>query len=139
MTYLLDTNIISELVKVNPNKKVKTWIRNIPSNNLYLSVLTLGEIRKGLEGIKDYARKEKIRLWLEHDLPLWFNNRLVPIDQKVVDKWGRLQGETNKPLPAIDSLLAATAFHFDFTLVTRNIADFQYPGLEVINPWEVVA
>ncbi|MCC2646928.1 MAG: PilT protein-like protein [Rickettsiaceae bacterium] len=139
MNYLLDTNIISELVKANPNKNLKTWLSNIPSNNLYLSVLTLGEIRKGLEGIKDYARKEKIRLWLEQELPLWFNNRILPIDLFVADRWGRMLGEAERPLPAIDSLIAATALHYDLIMVTRNIEDFDYPGLEVINPWEVIA
>jgi predicted nucleic acid-binding protein len=139
MNYLLNTNIISELVKANPNKNLKTWLSNIPSNNLYLSVLTLGEIRKVLEGIKDYARKEKIRLWLEQELPLWFNNRILPIDLFVADRWGRMLGEAERPLPAIDSLIAATALHYDLIMVTRNIEDFDYPGLEVINPWEVIA
>ena len=107
----------------------------MPNESLYLSVLTFGEIRKGVEGIKDNKHKEKLRLWLEIELLAWFNDRIKPIDIQVVDRWGRLQAEIKRPVPVIDSLLAATALHFDFALVTRNNKDFAYPSLEVINPW----
>lgn len=135
MSYLLDTNVISEIVKAAPDKNVLAWFRTIPDEALYISVLTLGEIRKGTEAVKDLKRKEKLRLWLEIELPRWFEERILEIDQHVADRWGRLQGEMNKPIPAIDSLIAATALQHDLRLVTRNIKNFQYPSLQVICPW----
>ncbi|OGT30290.1 MAG: recombinase [Gammaproteobacteria bacterium RIFCSPHIGHO2_12_FULL_35_23] len=135
MSYLMDTNVLSELIKPKANKKVLDWVESIPNESLYISVLTLGEIRKGLEKVSDIRRKERLRVWLEHELPAWFNDRIKPIDIQVVDRWGRLQAEIKRPVPVIDSLLAATALHFDFALVTRNNKDFAYPSLEVINPW----
>jgi predicted nucleic acid-binding protein len=135
MSYLLDTNVISELVRPKPAKAVLAWFENIPSEALHISVLTLGEIRKGVEQMPDGARREKLRLWLEHDLAGWFETRVLPIDIQVADRWGRLIAQMGRPVPSIDSLLAATALHHELRLVTRNQKDFDYPGLEVINPW----
>lgn len=136
MSYLLDTNVISELIRSKPNNNVIHWFNSVPSEALHISVLTLGEIRKGVEQIKETVRKEKLRLWLENDLPQWFQKSILPIDIYVADRWGRLQVEMKQKLPIIDSLLAATALHFDLRLVTRNIQDFAYPNLTVINPWD---
>jgi len=135
MSYLLDTNIISELVRPKPANAVLAWFENIPSEALHISVLTLGEIRKGVEQMPDGARREKLRLWLEHDLADWFETRVLPINIQVADRWGRLIAQMGRPVPSIDSLLAATALHHELRLVTRNQKDFDYPGLEVINPW----
>ena len=135
MSYLLDTNIVSETVRRNPNKAVIAWLDQLPGEALFVSVLTLGEIRKGIETLPDKRRREKLRLWLEHDLPAWFEDRVLPVDLSVADRWGRLLAEVGRPLPTIDSLLAATALHHGLRLVTRNAADFDYPGLEVINPF----
>lgn len=134
MSYLLDTNVITELVKSSPNKKVLAWFAKIPSECLYLSVLTLGEIRKGVEKLSNSEKKTRFRIWLEHELPAWFGDRIIPIDKAVSERWGRLQAELPR-LPAIDSLLAATALHHDLALVTRSTKDFVYPGLMVVNPW----
>ncbi len=136
MSYLLDTNVLSELVRVKPNKNVINWFKSIPNESLYISVLVLGEIRKGIEQVSDEHKKAKLRIWLEQELPAWFGNRIKSIDTEVADRWGRLQAEMKRPLPAIDSLIAATALHFDLTVVTRNQADFSYPSLMVINPWD---
>jgi len=103
-----------------------------------VSVLTLGELRKGIERLADKKRKEKLRLWLEHELPAWFEGRVLPVNLAVAERWGRLLAEMGRPVPAIDSLLAATALHYELRLVTRNTGDFDYPGLEVINPWQNV-
>jgi hypothetical protein len=135
MSYLLDTNVISELVRPKPAKIVLEWFENIPSEALHISVLTLGEIRKGIEQMPDGMRREKLRLWLEHDLIDWFSTRVLQVDMPVADRWGRLLALAGRPLPSIDSLLAATALHHELRLVTRNQKDFNYPGLEVINPW----
>jgi toxin FitB len=135
MSYLLDTNVISELVKPKPNQNVIKWFHEIDNNSLFISVLTLGEIRAGVEKLAEPKRREKLLQWLEYDLPNWFENRLLPINNNIADRWGRLQAISRKTLPAIDSLLAATALTYDLKLVTRNSKDFNFPFLEIANPW----
>jgi len=135
MSCLLDTNVLSELVRPKPNDVVLAWFANVPDEILYINVLTLGEIRKGVEGVPDAKRKEALRVWLEHTLPEWFGSRVLSVDANVAEKWGRLQADAQRPVPAIDSLLAATALHHELRMVTRNSKDFDYTGLEIINPW----
>jgi toxin FitB len=138
VSYLIDTNVISELVRPKPDAAVLDWFSRTPDEALFLSALTLGEIRKGVEKLTspDEAwRREKMRLWLEHDLRDWFGPRILPIGPDVADHWGRLLAQAGRPVPAIDSLLAATALHHNLRFVTRNTRDFDYAGLEVINPW----
>ena len=137
MSYLLDTNVISELVRPKPDKSVLAWFGNVPDDALYLSTLSLGEIRKGVERLTNSSRREKLRLWLEHDLLEWFGPRILPIGPEVADRWGRLLAQAARPIPSIVSLLAATALHHELRLVSRNVKDFDYAGLEVINPWEL--
>ena len=137
MSYLLDTNVLSELVRPKPNTSVLSWFSNVPDESLYISALTIGEIRKGVEGVPDARRKEKLRVWLEHELPEWFGQRVLSIDGDVAERWGRLQAQAKRPVPAIDSLLAATALHHELRMVTRNEKDFDYQGLEVINLWNI--
>ena len=137
MSYLLDTNVLSELVRPKPNTSVLSWFSNVPDESLYISALTIGEIRKGVEGVPDARRKEKLRVWLEHELPEWFGKRVLSIDGDVAERWGRLQAQAKRPVPAIDSLLAATALHHELRMVTRNEKDFDYAGLEAINPWNI--
>jgi toxin FitB len=137
MSYLLDTNVISELVRMKPNANVIKWFSQIPINTTFLSVLTLGEIRKGVEKISDSKRKKQLLIWLGHDLIKMFGTRILPISTEVVDRWGRLQAQVSQPLPAIDSLIASQALHYDMAIVTRNAGDFlDCPGLEIINPWD---
>lgn len=135
MSYLLDTNVVSELVRPKPSGSVLRWIRAAPDSALHLSVLSLGEIRMGAERLPEGSRRERLRLWLEHDLPEWFGDRLLPVSAEVADRWGRLIAVARKPVPAVDSLLAATALHHELRLVTRNVSDFRFPGLEVVDPW----
>jgi toxin FitB len=136
MSFLIDTNVISELVKAKPNRNVLNWFAMIPDISLYISVLSLGEIRKGIESMPKGARKIKLQSWLEHELAAWFGDRVLTIDQAVAERWGKLQANLQRPLPIIDSLISATALHYDLALVTRNIKDFSNFDLEVINPWE---
>jgi toxin FitB len=137
MSYLLDTNIISELIKKTPHPSVLKWIDTTDNDTLYISVITLGEIRKGISGIQDLKRQEKISHWLDIELPAYFEERILDIDTKVADMWGRLQSKKKGYiLPAIDGLLAATAHVHGFTLVTRNTKDFIHTSIEMINPWE---
>lgn len=135
MSYLLDTNVLSELRRKAPNAGVVAWFSRRPASTLFLSVLTLGELRKGVEGLADADRRAALLDWLEADLPIFFTGRILPVDAQVADRWGRLAATTRRPVPAIDSLLAATAAHHGLSLVTRNVRDFADLGLEVINPW----
>lgn len=138
MSYLLDTNVISELVKHKPNERVVKWIDDINSEKLYLSVISIGEIRKGVAGIQEPRRQEKISQWLESELPDYFEERILNIDLKVADMWGQLQSKNKAyTLPAIDGLIAATAQVHNLTLVTRNTKDFNNVSIKIINPWEI--
>lgn len=136
MSYLLDTDVISETIRRRPEPAVIEWFTQTPDDVLYVSVLTLGELRRGVERLGDGRRRERLRIWLEHELAGWFGERVLPIDAAVADRWGRLLGQIRRPMPSIDSLLAATALHHELRFVTRNAKDFTYPGLEVVNPWK---
>ena len=137
MSYLIDTNVLSELRRKLPEPRVVAWMRERPRPSLYLSVLTLGEIRKGLECVDDPNRRQSLLDWLEVDLPHYFVGRLLDIDASTADRWGRLMAGAGRPLPVIDGLLAATALQHDLTLVSRNGKDFANLGVRLINPWEV--
>lgn len=113
------------------------WFDGRPSATLHLSVLTMGELRRGIDGLADNARKHASMDWLQTDLPRFFAGRILSIDSRVADRWGQLAACAARPLPTVDSLLAATALTHGLALVTRNLRDFQYPGLDVIDPWSV--
>ena len=134
MSYLVDTNVLSELRRKQPQPEVVAWFAQRPRQTLYLSVLTLGEIRKGIERL-EAARQQPLLDWLEVELPNYFLGRLLAVDAHTADRWGRLLASAGRPLPAVDSLLAATALQNDLTLVTRNTADFVGTGVRLINPW----
>ena len=136
MTYLIDTNVLSELRRKEPNVGVAEWFSQRPATTLFVSVLTLGEIRKGIDMLPDKDRKFALLDWLEVDLLAFFIGRILAVDVSVADRWGRLIAQAGRPMPAIDSLLAATAIHHGLKLVTRNAHDFEFTGLEVINPWK---
>lgn len=136
MSYLIDTSVVYELARTQPDPRVVEWFKTIPDSALYLSALTLGELRKEVEKLPDVNRREKLRLWLEKDLPAWFGDHLLPVDAAVADRWGRLQAEFTRPLSAVDSLLAATALHHDLRIVTHNGKGFGIEGVGVVNPWE---
>jgi toxin FitB len=136
--FLLDTNVISELVKAKPEPKVTKWIETTDETLLYLSVLTLGEIRKGIASLFPSARRVTLEAWLDHDLALRFSDRILPIDQQVADRWGRIAGSAaakKSPLPVIDGLFAATAQHHNLILVTRNTRDIAAAGVPAFDPW----
>jgi toxin FitB len=136
--FLLDTNIISELVKARPEPRVTKWIDNTEETLLYLSVLTLGEIRKGIASLPQSARRATLETWLSHDLVLRFSGRILPIDEQVADRWGRIAGSAaakKSPLPVIDGLFAATAQHHNLILVTRNTRDIAATGVTAFDPW----
>ena len=138
--YLLDTNCISELVRLKPEPSVIVWMQATDETLLYLSVLTLGEIRKGLAGLPQGKRRTHLETWLEIELRARFAGRILPIDVPVADRWGLLAASAKrdgKTLSAIDGLLAATALHYNLTVVSRNVSDFMNTQVPVVNPWDV--
>jgi len=134
--YLIDTNVISELRRREPEPRVVQWFEQRPAGQLYLSVLSLGEIRHGVEKLEAGERQQALRTWLEQELPSFFAGRVLPVDGAVAHRWGRLLAEMGRPLPAIDSLLAATALEHNLVLITRNLKDVAGLPVAVANPWE---
>lgn len=138
MNYLLDTCVVSELVSKQPNQRVVAWVDGQEAHTLFLSVVTIGEVRKGIEKLPDSQRKHDLGVWLRNDLLLRFDGRIALIDVDVMLRWGELTGNlerAGKKMAAIDSLIAAVALHTGLTLVTRNEDDFKYAGLRLLNPW----
>jgi len=136
--FLLDTNVISELLKPKPEPKVTTWTDATDEELLFLSVLTLGEIRKGVVLPPRNPRRTSLETWLSKDLPLRFSGRILDIDQEVAHRWGQISGLASARgvnLPVIDGLLAATAIQHNLTLVTRNTRDVAATGVTLFNPW----
>ena len=137
--YLLDTNIVSELMKRRPNRRVAEWIDDTPEELMYLSVITIGELRKGIDLLDhDDPRRAALQSWLDHDLRIRFAGRLLPFDEHVAERWGHLEAVARRrrlTLSTIDALLAATALHHALTLVTRNTGDVEPTGVPTFNPW----
>ena len=138
MRFILDTCVISELVAKRPDPKVVEFIDSLDSDDVYLSVITIGEITKGVEKLPDSKRKQELYSWLKEDLLARFYARVVPLDIDILMEWGLLIAHlesTGITLPAIDSLISATALTHKLTLVTRNVDDFKDTGVEIVNPW----
>lgn len=134
----MDTNVVSELVRPKAEPRVTAWIEATDETLLYLSVLTLGEIRKGVLRLRDPSRRVALSAWLDSELTLRFAGRILPIDQAVADRWGQLtarQDALDSPVPVIDGLLAATALEHNLTFVTRNTKDVIRTGVPLFNPW----
>jgi len=140
LNYLFDINVLSELTAKNPNASVVAWVENIDQENIFLSVVAIGELKKGIEKLPGSRKKKDLISWLENDLLIRFGERIIPLDLPVMLVWGTMVAELEKagtPLPAIDSLLAASASQRGLTLVTRNTKDFEPAGIPLINPWIV--
>ena len=135
MSFLIDTCALSELVKPRPSHRVCDWFDAAPPDALFVSVLTLGEIRKGIERLDDGRRRRQIVVWLETELPDWFESRVLPVDTGIADEWGRLMARPGN-IPAVDGLIAATALQRRLTVVTRNEVDFAATGVDLLNPWK---
>ena len=140
MKYLLDTCVISEVIKKKPNENVLSWLQAQDETNLYLSILTFGEIQKGIEKSPNQRRKIKLKLWVEEDLKKRFEDRIIPIDLNVVTKWGAIQGLaelSGKMMPSIDGLIAVSGLSYNCIVATRNTSDMEKSTAELFNPWEL--
>jgi predicted nucleic acid-binding protein len=139
--FLLDTNVLSEAIKANPEPRVAEWLANADSTRLYTSVLSIGEILKGISLLAQGKRRAQIQEWLDTVLPSWFEDRILPVNRAVAERWGILTAQakiSGTPLEVIDGLLVATAAQHDLTVVTRNTRHFSVAGVSVLNPWEAV-
>ena len=138
MKYLLDTCFISELIKKKPNRGVVNWLEDNDEHSLFLSALTLGEIKKGISKLPNSKKKEELGRWLLQ-LQKRFDDRILSIDSDVSLKWGQIQGELEQngnSMPSIDALIACTALVHNLIIITRNAKDIKKSKVETIDPWE---
>ena len=138
MTYLLDTPVVSELVRPEPNAGVTSWVEEQVEASLFLSVLTLGELAKGVARLPPSRRRERLASWLQQDIVARFEGRVLPVTAEVARRWGELDAralDAGTPLPAVDGLLAATALVHRLAVVTHNSRHFAPTGVEVVDPW----
>jgi predicted nucleic acid-binding protein len=136
--YLLDTNVVSELARPNPDENVTAWVRAGDETCSYLSVLSFGEIRRGIERLPQGPRRERLRLWLEVDLTGRFKGRILDIDRRVAEIWGMITARgaaASVRLPTIDTLIAATAERHGMIVATRNLRDFAFAAVAAVSPW----
>ena len=140
MRYLIDTCVISELFKKRPAKPVVVWVREQDELSLFISVLTLGELEKGIAKVDDDKRRQTLRDWVDHDLKRRFAGRILAFDYEAACRWGTITGEAEKkgsPIPVVDGQLAATALLHGLTYVTRNTSDVAPSGVPTLNPWDL--
>lgn len=138
MSYLLDTCVISELVKSEPSANLLQWFSSQDEDALYLSVLSMGELERGVEKLPTSRRKTRLSQWVRQDLAKRFEGRLLSLDLQVAQRWGAMVGASERkgrPLPVIDSLIAATAIVHGLSVVSRNVADFERCGVTCVDPW----
>jgi hypothetical protein len=138
VTFLLDTNVVSEWTRPSPSPAVVRWLGDVDEDDVLLSVVTLAELRHGVERLAGGERRRRLDHWLTVDLPERFHGRIVDVDRAVGDRWGRLvaagEGRGTRP-GAMDALIAATADVHDSIVATRNVRDFDAMGARVFNPW----
>ncbi len=128
------------MVKPKPNQKVIQWLMSKNEQTLFLSVITIGELWKGINKLSESKKKEEIKLWVTNDLRQRFDKKILEITEEIAKVWGEIQGKTEKEgkkLPAIDSLLGATAIFYDMIMVTRNPFNTELKELSILNPWEL--
>jgi len=137
--YLVDTNALSEFAKPYPERRVIEWFADAEPASLFASVVTLGELRLGVDNLPAGKRGSDLESWLTSGLPNWFNTNLLPVSRNIADRWARLTIKAKRkgtPLAMADGLIAATALEHDLAVVTRNGKDFEGLGVTIINPWE---
>ncbi len=140
MNYLLDTCVVSEVVKKKPDSTVIQWLKAQNEECCFLSVLTLGELQKGISRLPDGQKKRTLQTWVDTDLRQRFSDRILSVDIDVAEHWGELSAQAEKAgrvVPAIDGLIAATAAAHGLTVVTRNTKDIEPTAVSLLNPWKI--
>lgn len=136
---LVDTNVISEILRAAPDANVVRWSQQLTKQDLFLSVISMGELRKGLTILPPSARRTQLEKSIEEQIPVWFARRLLPVTQSIAERWGVLDGQrqlAGRPLNVPDGQIAATALEHGLTVATRNVKDFEGLGVSILNPWE---
>ncbi len=139
MNFLLDTNVISEWTKAQPDAGVVQWLDEADEDRVFISVITLAELRRGVMGLPPGARRSRLEEWLSHDVVSRFAGRVLPVDEAIGDRWGDIIADresAGRPMNVMDAFIAATAEQHDLTLVTRNTGDFDPRRNRLLNPWE---
>ena len=140
MNYLLDTCVLSEYVKRNPNTQVINWLDNQDEASLNISIVSIAEIKKGIIRIENSQPNRYLKLWnWLQKLEQRFGSRIIPLDNSIIDTWATICGKSEAKghkLPIMDSLIAATAYQYDMVVVTRNISDFNFSSIQIFSPWE---
>ncbi len=137
--FLLDTNIPSELIRSRPNPRVEKWVGGQDEQLLFVSVVSIGELRRGFTMLPVSQRRSQLERWLEEDLLVWFEGRILPVTKAIAERWGILDGECQlrgTPLNTADGMIAATAIEHKLVIVTRNVKDFAGLGVTILNPWD---
>lgn len=138
--FLLDTNVPSELLRSRPDFHVTAWIKAQAKETLFASVITLGELRRGVALLGERSsRRQELERVIYKKVPVWFADRILPVTREIAERWGELdaaQQRSGQPLNIADGLLAATALQHDLTIVTRNVKDFAALGIRILNPWD---
>ena len=140
MNYLLDTCVLSELIKREPQVSVLNWVNNVREQTCFISVLTVGEIQKGISKLPESPKKQVLQNWLNLDLQQRFEGRILELTVEILIKWGQILVSLEKAgvkLPVIDSLIAATALTNSLTVVTRHVQDIERFGAIIFNPWKL--
>lgn len=138
MSFLLDTNVVSEWVKSRPDRGVVAWLAAVDEDQVFISVVALAELRYGIERMTAGSRRNRLARWLQDDLPPRFDGRILSIDHIVADVWGKVVARSEaagRPIGAMDAFIAATAEAHGLILVTRNVSDFEATIKAIINPW----
>jgi predicted nucleic acid-binding protein len=139
VSFLLDTNVISEWIKPQPDRNVISWLAEVDEDRVFISVISFAEVRHGVELLPAGRRRERLAQWLAEELPARFEDRILAIDQHVAETWGVIMAGRQKiglRLSSMDAFVAATAETYALTLVTRNIKDFERVGISLLDPWE---
>ena len=138
--FLLDTNVPSEMLRPRPDANVAAWLKHQANETLFVSVVTLGELRRGVTLLAEQSsRRTELERMIHERVPAWFQDRILPVTRMIAERWGMLDGErqlAGRPLNIADGMIAATALEHDLTIVSRNVKDFEQLGVAIITPWD---
>jgi predicted nucleic acid-binding protein len=138
VSFLLDTHVVSEWVRPRPNAGVVAWLAQVDEDRVFISVITLAELRYGIERLAAGNRRKRLDRWLRNELPPRFEGRVLPVDESIADVWGRVVARSEaagRPISVTDAFIAATVEVHKLTLVTRNASDFEPTLKSIVNPW----
>jgi predicted nucleic acid-binding protein len=141
LSYLLDTDVVSEWAKPRPDQRIVAWLEAVDEDEVFMSVISFAELRRGVEVLPQGQRRKDLAIWINQDLPDRFDGRVLDVDRRVADAWGRVMARgqrSGRTMTAMDAFFAATAESYALTLVTRNVRDFESLGVPILDPWDAM-